>query len=83
MRGCQALPCRDRKLPCAPVRPLPVSAGVLFDASQGPLGPVAPTVNLAAPGPRLMPRLWSGILEAITCIDAGQVLQRGMFAWQP
>lgn len=55
---------------CAP--PPPGSAGVLFDAAQGPLGPVAASVNLAAPGPRLMPRLWSCILEAITCIDAGQ-----------
>lgn len=55
-------------LPCAATT-LPPLAGVLFDASQF-LPPLAPTVNLAEPGPRACTRLWAALLESLLFIDA-------------
>lgn len=75
----QIPPCRAvsrHATSCCPTSLCPIvlasPAGVLFDAAQyGP--PMSASIDLAEPGPRAMPSLWSAILQGLTLMDPAQV----------
>eukprot|EP00887_Chlorella_sp_A99_P008297 scaffold12.g8297.t1 len=52
------------------------TAGVLFDAAQL-TPPLVPAIKLGEPGPRTCPRLWSLVLEGLTCLDAKAAAKHG------
>lgn len=45
-------------------------------------GSVAPRINLAKPGPRIVPRFWSGVLEAVSYAMAEEAASYGKKAEQ-
>jgi hypothetical protein len=57
------------------------SEGILFDIQDFPPAfSIPPSINLATPGPQIVPRFWSAVIEAVLYVDKEEAEKAGKSA---